>query len=265
LNIFTHEWKANFKSLLLWSLGMIFMVAGGMSKYSAASKSGQSMNELISKMPHSIQALFGVGTFDLSTAIGFYGVIFLYLVLMATIHSSLLGATIISKEERDKTSEFLYVKPITRRRIITQKMGTALLMLVILNLITLFTSLGMVGLFSNGTPITAIIIKLMIGMLLLQLIFLFLGLGVSSICKNPRSAPPVVSGLLLLFFFLYQLVTLNSRLTFLRFFTPFSYFDASELVNKIGFNPIYLVLSVIIILSMVFCTYVFYEKKDLTL
>jgi ABC-2 type transport system permease protein len=265
LNLFIREWKANFKTLLLWSLGIFFMIAGGMSKYSAASKSGQSMNELISKMPRSIQALFGVGTFDLSKAIGFYGVIFLYLVLMATIHSSLLGATIISKEERDKTSEFLYVKPITRRYIISQKIGISILMLVIINLVTLFTSLWMVGLFSSGEAITAIILKLMAGLFFLQLIFLFLGLGISALSKNPRTAPPTVSGLLLIFFFLYQLVKMNTHLAFLRFLTPFCYFDANELMGNAGFNPIYLFISAVIIGIMVIIMYTFYEKRDLTL
>jgi ABC-2 type transport system permease protein len=223
------------------------------------------MNELMSKMPHSIQVLFGIGSFDLSKAIGFYGVIFLYLVLMAVIHSSLLGATILSKEERDKTSEFLYVKPITRRRIITQKISVALLLVVIINLITRFTSQGMVGLFSNGDPVTGVIGKLMVGMFFLQLIFLFLGLGVSAISKSPRSAPPIVSGLLLLFFFFYQLVNLSPPLSFLRYFTPFSYFDAGDMMNTIGFHPLYLALSFIIILAMAFITYFYYEKKDLAL
>ena len=35
---------------------------------------------------------------------------FFILLLMATIHAAMLGATIIAKEERDKTSEFLFVK-----------------------------------------------------------------------------------------------------------------------------------------------------------
>jgi ABC-2 type transport system permease protein len=263
MNLWIREWKANFKSLLLWSLGILFMIAGGMSKYSAVSKSGQSMNELMSQFPKSILALFGIGSFDLSKAIGFYGVIFLYIVIMAVIHSSLLGATILSKEERDKTSEFLYVKPITRRFIITQKIVITLVLVVIVNLVTLFSSLGMVGIFSKGETIAPIILKLMIGLLMLQVIFLFLGLGISATSKNPRSAPSKVSGLLLIFFFLYRLIDMNKSLSFLRYITPFSYFDASELMKTHGFNLVHLALSVLIIGSMLIITFVNYEKRDL--
>jgi len=262
MKVYIHELKANFKSLLIWSIGIIFMIAGGMSKYSAASKSGQSMNELVSKMPKTIQSFFGMGSFDLSKAIGFYGVLFLYLAIMMTIHAGLLGATIISKEERDKTSEFLYIKPITRKMIISQKILSALTHVIILNLITLISSLMMVGYFSNGEPVTNIIIKLMIGLLLLQLIFLSLGLGLSAISKNAKNAPSLVSGSLLFFFFIYKLSDMNTNLAFLRFFTPFKYFDAEYLINN-GFNSVYIILTFIIIITMLIITYTFYDKRDL--
>lgn len=265
MNLFYREWKTNCKSLLLWSLGIFLMIAGGMSKYAAASKSGQSIAEVIRKMPPSIQALFGVGTFDLSQAIGFYGVIFLFLSIMAAIHSSLLGATIISKEERDKTSEFLFSKPITRRRIISQKISIAVILVILLNLITLFSSLWLVDWFNKGESVNMAIVKLVFGMGILQFIFLSLGFGISAISKNARSAPSKVSSLLLFFFLLNRVVVLNQRLSFLRFFTPFSYFDAGDLMNKAGFNPMYLLLSVLIITLLLILTYALYEKRDLAL
>ena len=57
------------------------MVVAGMGKYVAYPSSGQSMNELLAQMPKSIQAIMGIGTFDLSKASGYYGMLFLYLVL----------------------------------------------------------------------------------------------------------------------------------------------------------------------------------------
>ena len=110
MNIFIVEMKAHRKGLIIWAFGILFMVAAGMGKYVALSSSGQSMNDLFAQMPKSMQAIMGIGTFDLSKASGYYGMLFLYLVLMATVHAAMLGADIISKEERDKTAEFLLVK-----------------------------------------------------------------------------------------------------------------------------------------------------------
>src|SRR6059058_2084461 len=140
MNLFLREMRANRKSLLIWSIGVIFMVTAGMSKYGALSGSKQSLGELMAQMPKSLQAIMGIGNLDISTAIGYFGILFVYLVLMAVIHALMLGATIIAKEERDKTSEFLLVKPISRQQIITAKLAAALVNVVVFNMITLFTS-----------------------------------------------------------------------------------------------------------------------------
>jgi len=100
MNIFIVEMKAHRKGLIIWAFGILFMVAAGMGKYVALSSAGQSMTELFDQMPKSMKAIMGLGTFDLSKASGFYGMLFFYLVLMATIHAVMLGADIISKEER---------------------------------------------------------------------------------------------------------------------------------------------------------------------
>ncbi|KJS86413.1 MAG: ABC transporter, partial [Peptococcaceae bacterium BICA1-8] len=122
MNVFIREMKSNRKSLIIWCIGIFLLIASSMGKYAGLSASGQSMNELLAQMPKSFQAIMGIGTFDLSTPIGYYGVLFAYLVVMATIHATMLGANIISKEEREKTAEFLFAKPVSRNRIITSKL-----------------------------------------------------------------------------------------------------------------------------------------------
>ena len=113
MNMFRREMKSNRTSLILWCIGILFMVGVGMGKYTL-SNTGISLNDVMADMPKSLQAIMGTNSLDLSSAIGYYGLLYLYLVVMATIHASMLGANIISKEERDKTVEFLLVKPISR-------------------------------------------------------------------------------------------------------------------------------------------------------
>ena len=144
MNIFLKEMKSHRKSLIFWSIGVFLMVASGMVKYESLSSSGQPMNEMLAGMPKSMLALLGIGDFDISTATGYYGLLFIYLLLMATIHAAMLGATIIAKEERDKTSEFLFVKPVSRNRVITAKLLAAFVNILILNLVTFVSSLGLV-------------------------------------------------------------------------------------------------------------------------
>lgn len=265
MNIFIVEMKAHRKGLIIWAFGIILMVAGGMGKYVALASTGESIKDLMAEMPKSMQAIMGIGTFDLSKASGFYGVLFLYLVLMATVHASMLGADIISKEERDKTAEFLMVKPISRNKIITSKLLAATMNILIFNIIALVSSIIIVGKYSKGEAVNADIVVLMIGMFILQLMFMFIGTAIAAANKNPKAATGISTAVLLMTFILSIAVDMNSKIENLKYFTPFKYYDAKNLMYGGGFQSSFVILSIIIISVMVSITYIFYKKRDLSI
>jgi ABC-2 type transport system permease protein len=265
MNIFIREMKANAKSLFFWSIGLIIVIVVEMSEYKSTSASGQSLNDLIAKMPESLKSLMGGGSLDLSKVSGFYGVLFLYFVLMVTIHAAILGGSIISKEERDKTSEFLFVKPVSRAKIITTKLCAAILNIIILNLATLFSSLIVVNFYNNGEDVTSDILKLMFGMLILQLIFLFMGTAISALSKKPRLPLSITTGILLFMYILSMAIDINSDLEPLKYLTPFKYFEAKNLMYGGEFQFVFVFLSILIIGVCGSVTYSFYEKKNLSI
>ena len=122
MNIYLRELKAHRLGLLFWCLGIVAMVSAGMAKYAAFAEAGQSLDAMLAGIPKAVQVVFGFSGFDLAKASGFYGVLFLYVAVMAAVHATLLGANLISKEKRDRTSEFLYAKPISRSRALTGKL-----------------------------------------------------------------------------------------------------------------------------------------------
>lgn len=263
MNIFLREMKAYKKSLILWSFGMLFMIISGMAKYAAYSTSDQSVNEIMSQVPKSIRAVLGIGDFDLTKASGFYGMLFLYLLIMVTIHSSMLGANIISKEERDKTTEFLMVKPVSRTGIITAKLLAALANVIILNIVTLALSISIVGTYSKGEAITGEILILMVGMFILQLVFLFIGTGIAAVSRNPNISASAATTVLLVTFILSAVIDMNRKLEGLKYITPFKYFQAEKMLYGGGLDPVFVILSLAIIAILVGVTYVFYYKRDL--
>lgn len=265
MNVFIVEMKAHRKSLIIWSFGILFMVAAGMGKYVALSSSGQSMTELLSQMPKSMLIIFGIGDFDVSKASGYFGMLFLYLALMATVHAAMIGADIISKEERDKTAEFLLTKPISRTKIITSKLLAALTNIIIFNIITLVSSIVVVGKYSKGESVSAEIIILMCGMFILQLIFMFIGTAIAALSKNPKTASSISTAVLLTTYILSMVISMNSKLENLKYITPFKYFEAKNLMSGGGFQWNFVILSIIIIGTMISITYVFYKKRDLSI
>lgn len=263
MNIFLREMKAHRRALILWSVGMLFMIVSGMAKYAGYSTSGQSMNEIMSQVPKSIRAVLGIGDFDLTKATGFYGMLFLYLLIMVTIHAAMLGANIIAKEERDKTVEFLMVKPVSRSGIITAKLLAALANVIILNIVTLALSISIVGQYGKGESITGEILILMVGMFILQLVFLFIGTGVAAVSRNPHVSATAATTVLLVTFILSAVIDMNSSLEGLKYITPFKYFEAENMMYGGGIDPVFIILSLAIIAVLAGVTYVFYTKRDL--
>jgi ABC-2 type transport system permease protein len=241
------------------------MVAGGMGKYSGYAAGGQTMNELINQMPKAVQAIININYFDLSKASGFYGALFPYLVIMAVIHAAMLGSNIISKEERDKTAEFLFVKPVSRSKVITSKLAASFVNILILNIITLASSISVVGYLAKGEAINHDIFILMVGMLILQLIFFFMGTGIASFSKNPHIAPPLSTGILLAAFVISKAIDINTQFDILKYFTPFKYYEAKDLMYGGGFDAVYLIISFLLIAVFAGLTYTFYKKRDLNI
>jgi len=263
MNIYRKELKSHRKSLIFWCIGVILMVASGMNKYSSLYSSGQSMNDLMADMPKSMQAIMGVGAFDLSKASGYYGMLFLYLVLMSSIHATMLGAGIIAKEERDKTSEFLFVKPVSREKIITAKLLAAFTNIVIFNLVTFASSVVIVGKVSDGEKVNGDIAITMLGMFILQLLYMVIGSAISAFKKRPKTAASLATAILLLTFVLSVVIDLNEDLDALKYLTPFEYFEAKHMMVGDGLEAVFVVLSLLITAVLTYGTFAFYKKRDL--
>ncbi|AZU64690.1 ABC transporter permease subunit [Neobacillus mesonae] len=263
MNLFFREIKAARKSLILWTIGIFFMIISGMVKYEGLNGTGQSLQQLISEMPKSLQAIMGTGTLDLSTAVGFYAILYTYLLLMATIHALMLGANIIAKEERDKTAEFLLAKPISRTQVITAKLLAAFANVVIFNLVTLVLSVVMVSKFSKAGESLHDIYLLMAGMFLLQLLFMAVGAGIAAAGKKPKRAAGIGTALLLINYILSIAIDLNKHLELLQYITPFKYFEAKRVLADGALDPAFVGLSMVIITVLLTITYSFFKKRDL--
>ena len=214
-------------------------------------------------LPKAVQVIFGLTGFDLTKASGFYGILFLYLAVMAAVHAVLFGANVISEEERDKTSEFLYSKPVSRGRALTGKLLAGFANLVVLNLVTLLSSFYFVNYYGKGESFDNEILVLMAGLFFLQLIFFSIGAVVAGTARKPKSAATRATSIMLLTFLLYYLINLDDKLDFLKYFTPFKYYDAALLLKN-GLDPVFVALSVVIVVAAVFGTYHFYTARDLS-
>ncbi len=263
MNVFWREVKYYKKSLLFWSLGMALLIWSSMVKYATFQTAGQSVTDLISQFPQSIQTIFGLTGFDLTKASGFYGVMYMYIALMATIHAVMLGAGIMSKEERDRTSEFIFAKPITRNKVITAKIAAGLIGLIVFNIVTLLSSILFINMYSHNFDFINDLYLLIIGLFFMQLIFFFVGTATAAVSNKPKLSASIASAMLLVAFILTYLINFNKDLDYLKYLTPFKYFDAKDILANGNLNIIYIILSLVIVTASVIITYISYSRRDL--
>lgn len=262
MNLFLKELKDNKKSFIFWSLGVAGFFLAGLSKYQGYASSGISIDDMFRDLPAAFGALFGLGSLDLNSIIGFYVIIVIYIAIMLGVNAVLLGANIFSKEETEKTAEFLFTKPISRSKIFMSKFLAALTLSVSLNFVSIILGIIIVNMFNNGASITKYILFLAPGVLLIQIMFLMVGILCAVIMKNSKRAGMVSASVLTGTFILSSFLDITGKYKFLIYLTPFKYFDAKELYLDNSYNISFLLISILFIILATIISKRYFTQKD---
>jgi ABC-2 type transport system permease protein len=262
MNIFIRELKANLKSLLIWSVIITLLIIMAVAKFSAFANDPE-MLKILDSMPSAMLDAFSMRSFNLTTLSGFYGVMFIYFGLMGAIAAAMWGSDVISKEERDKTVEFSLVLPVTRSRVITAKALAALVNCIAFVLITWVVSLVAVRSFNPDQAFYSYLALQMRAMFVIELIFLALGLLLGCAMKQYKRSASVAVAIILATYFMSVVSVMDEKLDFLKWFTPFKYFDAADLFRNGKMNGTYLLISAAIIVVCVAAAYLAYDRRDL--
>jgi ABC-2 type transport system permease protein len=182
---------------------------------------------------------------------------------MLSIAAAMWGSDIISKEERDKTVEFSLTLPVTRSRLVTAKALAALVNCIVLLLVTLAASLVSAAQYQPGSEFFGFLRLCMVALFIMQLIFLAIGIFLGCAMKRYKRASAVAVALLLGTYFLSVLSGLNKNLDFLKYLTPFKYFDPGLLLRESRLDLLYVGLSLAIILASMIGAYLTYSRRDL--
>ena len=262
MNIFKRELRANLRSLLIWGGVSIALIVLAISKFSAY-EGNPEMIEILDSMPAPLLEAFQMNTFNLTTITGFYGVMFIYFSLIATISAAMWGSDVISKEERDKTVEFTLTLPITRQKLITGKILAAMVNCILLLLIIWGASLVASSRYEPGSEFYNFLALSMVALFIIQMVFLAVGFFLGCSMKNYKRAGAVAISILLGTYFLSIISGLNENLEFLKFFSPFTYFDPAKLLYESTIDVTYVLLSLAIIAILTVGGYYTYARRDL--
>jgi ABC-2 type transport system permease protein len=159
--------------------------------------------------------------------------------------------------------EFSLVLPVSRSQVVTAKALAALVNCLAFVLITWGVSLVAVQAYHPDQAFLDFLALEMQAMLAIELIFLAIGLLLGSAMKQYKLSGSAAVAIILTTYFMSIMASMQESLDFLKYFTPFKYFDASELFRSGKLDGLYLLLTAAIIVVCVAAAYWTYNKRDL--
>ena len=265
MTIFIREWKRNRKSLFIWSFSISILQFLQISVYPSFAENLESTKEFLQALPEGLLKAFAMDQLDIVNILEYFGFkAYLLLTLFGGIFAILLAANILVKEESDKTIEFLLTKPVTRINIVTQKLLLILLNIFLFNLIIAAVSYVSFEVYKTEDYSLRIFFLLFAGAFLLHLTFAGIGLASSAFLRKTKTVYPLAIEIVLITYFLNIIANMTEKLDFLKYFSPFKYVDAPDIVINGRIDTVYLFIMFVLIAVSIGFTYFYYQKKDIT-
>lgn len=261
MNIYWHELKLSFKSILLWACSMTILAVVYIFLFKGLGEEIENFKAFLNHMPEIIKMGFHIIIDSISTLEGFYSFVFSFIVLCGAIQAMSLGMNIITKEVRDKTADFLMTKPISRSHVLSFKLMAACSSLLITNLIYLLITTVTATILVTEFNIK-IFFLISLTLFFVQLIFLALGFLISVMIGKIKS---VISVSLSTVFAFYILGTLGSFLgeERIRYFSPFRYFDPLYILKHAAYETSFILIGLVFFITAIAGSYLVYCNKDI--
>lgn len=263
MNMFLHELNAYSKSTIIWSISLTVVVIVFLSMFPAFSSNAEELKNLLETLPNALRNALGLSLDTIGSLLGFYSTItFLYITLCGAIQAMNLGTSIVSKEVREKTADFLLTKPVSRVQIMTAKLLAALTSLIITNAIYIVVASIMASVITSQPFSMKIFILISATLFYIQLMFLALGILVSVVAPKIKSVLPVSLGTVFAFFFISMFGSAIGDNN-LRYMTPFKFYDPAYIIRNANYETSFILLEVGFITLAITSSYIIYVKKDI--
>ena len=261
--MFKREFKINFKSLIIWSviLVAIYFLIYAIYPSLINEETKETLKVMMATMPQEMLSAFNMDIVGIETAFGWFRTEgYVFLILLGGIYSAILGSTILLKEESEKTIEFLYSKPVSRKQIVTSKILCGILNIFIFTII--ITIGNWIGLFkTEDFEIKQFLMISLIPILLYYMLF-FITMFISTFLRKTKKAMSLGIGIVFLAYFMQIIGGMGEKIEWLKNISLFEFASSRYIVLNNHINMTYLCIGLIIILACVIGTYYRYEYKE---
>lgn len=238
MNLLRQEWRAGRKAFLLWGIGIALLVWAGITKYEGIVAAGESdIQSFLTAFPRVVLAVFGMVDVDVNSLPGYFTIIGFLAQICFAVYALRLGHDAVARETVDRTDEFLFSRPRTRRRILTLKLVAAFAFLLVLTLVFILVSMAATASLAKGTDLPGtdgldrLIVLSGIAVFLTATVYLALGAVLAAYLRRAEQAMLIANLVFLATFILSVIADVLENASLIRPWTPFKFFPGPLLVS----------------------------------
>lgn len=262
--MFKREMKINFKSFTIWTsiLILLFLIIYLVYPSIINNDSVKSINEMMNLFPKDLLKAFNMDISSIDSAFGWLKTEgFVFVLLITGIYSGILGSNILLKEENDKTIEYLSSVPVTRRKIVLDKILCGFFYIILM-----IFSVGIfnfVGLTISGDFDKVSYILLSITPIFSSIVIFAVCLFLSTFAHKTKKTIGISLGIVFMSYFLNIISEMSESTKFLKFFSAFTLADIRNVITSTSISPLMVLLSIGITALFLILSVLHYDKKEL--
>ena len=260
MTVFFHELKRGKVSLLIWSCAIAFMLGICVLIYPEMKTQMSDISEMFADMG-SFSDAFGMDKINFGTFIGYFGVeCGNVLGLGGALFASILGISALAKEEKEHTAEFLLTHPVSREKVLAEKLLTVFSQIIILNLVSAIVTV--LSVLAVGESVDAkVMLLLFLAYFMMQIEISAVTFGISAFLKG--NGLGIGLGIAVLMYFFNIMANLTENAKFLKYITPFGYTEGADIISNSAIEVKYLAAGLVFTVTGLVAAFLKYRKKDI--
>ena len=258
--LFRHELKRGRIAWIIWTAAISFMLAVCIFLFPEMMSQTETINEMFSSMG-SFTAAFGMDKINFGTLIGYFAIECGNVLGMGgAFFAAMLGASMLCKEEKEHTAEFLLTHPVPRTRVVLEKLLAVYAQIAALNTAVFLVSVGSVAAIGEPVPWQEVAL-LFAAYFLLQIEIGSVCFGISAFIN--RGGAGIGIGVAALAYFWNIIGNITDAAKFLKYVTPFGYCEGAEIVSSGTLDGVKMLIGTAVSAACVAAAFIKYRKKDI--
>lgn len=260
MTLIKHELKQGRTALVIWTTSIAFLMVICILMFPEMKGEMDGVSDMFASMGSFTEA-FGMDRINFGTLLGFYAVeCGNILGLGGAFFASLIAITVLAKEEKERTAEFLLTHPVSRVRIVTEKLTAVLIQIVLMNAVIWALSAASIAIIGEEIPWKEL--NLMhLSYFLLQIELAGICFGLSAFLR--RGGLGIGLGLATVMYFLNIVANISDSAEFLKYITPFGYTEGADIVANGSLDTAMVLLGMAYTAIGIAAAYWKYCKKDI--